>query len=264
MFVTINNHRIEPMKPILTTLFFSFILSLTSLNVAWAQFEGEILYNMVNPSVENGDTSSMQLMFTKDRIYLNASNDLNVMAGLSTSGILVRNDHQDFVLTMDNNEGLKIARSELESLTTMINRLQGRSNVQQTPFPWDEKIVETDNIKDIHGYRVQQFILNGDKPEDYVSIWLTNQIRVNWGLLLEAWNSTGKRQFDNEIPIEVVMNRTSFPLLIEVYRENEIIFLAESISVNTGQFDRSKVEISSNMKLLSFTDLMMNFFRQQR
>lgn len=252
------------MKSILSILLLSFLISFSSLSVAWAQFEGEIIYHMVDPSVENGDRSSMHLMFTKDRIYVNSSSDLNVMAGLSTSGILVRNDYQDFVLTMDNNEGLKIARSELESLTTMINRLQGRSDVQQTPFPWDEKVIETSNFKEMHGYRAQQFILNGDKPDEYVSIWLTSQIKVNWGLLLEAWNSTGKKQFDNEIPIEVVMNTTSFPLLIEVYRENEIVFLAESVSVNTELFDRSKVEISSNMKLLSLSDLMMNFFRQQR
>ena len=252
------------MKPFLSALLLSFIISFSSQHVALAQFEGEILYNMVDPSVEDGDRSSMYLMFTKDRIYVNSSSDLNVMAGLSTSGILVRNDFQDFVLTMDNNEGLKIARSELENLTSMLNRLQGRTDVQQTPFPWDDKVVETRNTKEIHGYRAQQFILNGDTPDEYISIWLTDQIKVNWGLLLEAWNSTGKKQFDNEIPIEIVMNKTSFPLMIEVYRENEIVFLAESVSINTDQFDRSKVEISSDMKLLSFTDLMMNFFRQQR
>ncbi len=252
------------MKPFLFTFLFSFIISFTSPNIALAQFEGEILYHMVDPSDENGDSSSMVLMFTKDRIFVNSSNDVNVMAGLSTSGILVRNDYQDFVLTMDNNEGLQIARSELESLSSMLDRLQGRTDVQQTPFPWDDKVVETDNIKEIQGYTAQQFILNGDSADEYVSIWLTDQIQVNWGLLLDAWNSTGKHQFDNEIPIEIVMNHSSFPLLVEVYRENEIVFLAESVSINTDQFDRSKVEISSDMKLLSFTDLMMNFFRQQR
>lgn len=252
------------MKPFLNTLLFSFIIIFSSFNVAWAQFEGEILYQIVDPSDENSDRSSMNLMFTRDRIYVNSSNDLNVMAGLSTTGVLVRNDFQDFVLTMDNNEGLKIARSELENLSSMLNRLQGRTVAQQTPFPWDDKVVETNNIKVIHGYSAQQFILNGDKPNEYVSIWLTDQIKVNWGLLLDAWNSTGRMQFDNEIPIEIVMNETSFPLLIEVYRENEIVFLAESVSVNTDQFDRSKVEISSDMKLLSFSDLMMNLFRQQR
>jgi hypothetical protein len=252
------------MKSILTILFFSLMICIASPNLALAQFEGEILYHMTDPSKDDGNSSSMHLMFSNNRIYVNSSVDMNVMAGLSTSGILVRNDHQDFVLSMNNNEGLKIARSELEGLTTMINRLQGRSDVQQTPFPWDEKVVETTNMKEIHGYRAQQFILNSDKPDEYVSIWLTDQIKVNWGLLLDAWYSTGKKQFDNEIPIEVVMNKTSFPLLIEVYRENEIVFLAETVSVNTNQFDRSKLEISSDMKLLSFTDLMMNFFRQQR
>lgn len=252
------------MKSFLSILLFSFIISFSSLNTARAQFEGEILYHLVDPADENVDSNSMYLMFTKDRIYVNSSSDLNVMAGLSTSGILVRNDYQDFVLTMADNEGLKIARSELESLTMMLNRLQGRTDVQQQPFPWDDKVIETSNIKEIHGYRAQQFILNGDSADEYVSIWLSDQIKVNWGLLLDAWNSTGKQQFDNEIPIEIVMNNSSFPLLIEIYRGNEIVYLAEIASINTDQFDRSKVEISPDMKLLSFSDLMMNFFRQQR
>lgn len=237
---------------------------MSAINLSWAQFEGEILFNLSEVSKEDGRNSSMLLVFTKERIYINSSDDLNVMAGLNTSGILVRNDFQDFVLTIDNNEGLQIARSDLENLTSMINRLQGRTDVQQTPFAWDEKVVETNNTKDIQGYRAQQFILNGDQPNEYVSIWLTDQIKVNWGLLMDAWHSTGKRQFDNEIPIEIVMNKTSFPLLVEVYRENEVVYLAESVSINKDQFDRSKVEISSDMKLLSLADLMMNFFRQQR
>jgi len=252
------------MKSIFPTILLSLIISLSAINLSWAQFEGEILFNLSEVSKEDGRNSSMLLVFTKERIYINSSDDLNVMAGLNTSGILVRNDFQDFVLTIDNNEGLQIARSDLENLTSMINRLQGRTDVQQTPFAWDEKVVETNNTKDIQGYRAQQFILNGDQPNEYVSIWLTDQIKVNWGLLMDAWHSTGKRQFDNEIPIEIVMNKTSFPLLVEVYRENEVVYLAESVSINKDQFDRSKVEISSDMKLLSLADLMMNFFRQQR
>lgn len=252
------------MKLIPYTYLLALCLCITTVQPASAQFEGEILYHLTNPSQEIQEANSMYLLFTKDRIYVDSSSDMNVMAGLRTNGILVRNDQQDFVLMMGNNEGLKVAKSELESMAAMINRIQGRSNVQPVPFPWDEKVIETNNRKDIHGYTVQQFILNGDNPGEFVSVWLTNQIKVNWGLLLEAWYSTGKKQFDNEIPIEMVMNKSSFPLLIEVYRDESIVFQAESITVNTRNLDRTKTEISPDLKLLSFTDMMMNFFRQQR
>jgi len=60
------------------------------------------------------------------------------------------------------------------------------------------------------------------------------------------------------------MNNTSFPLLVEVHEENEIVMRAEAMSVNNRNFDRSKTEIPSDLNVIGLTDLMMNFFRQQR
>lgn len=190
---------------------------------------------------------------------------MNVMSGVSTNGILVRNDLQDFVFMTGENEALKIAKEDIDALVNLMNRVQGNSErVDQQVFNWDEKVEETGREKSMHGYTVKEFVLNTEKENQFVSVWLTDQINVNWGLLYDAWNTTGSKQLSEQIPIELIMNRRSFPLLIEVYDNDEMVFRAESISVNRQNFDRSKTELSSTVKLIGFTDLMMNMFRQRR
>lgn len=228
-------------------------------------FEGEISYLIYNPESPLGETTSMSLTFNNNRIFVDSNVSMNVMAGLSARGVLVRNDLQDFILITDEKEGLKVAKTELESLVTLMNRMQGRQEVaERKPFPWDEKVTETGQTRQIHGYTTHEFRLKGDTDDEYISVWLTNGIKVNWGVLLDAWYSTGTLQFDHEIPVEMVMNSNSFPLLIEVFRRDTKVMKAEALSVKRSGFDRSKTSVPSDFKLLGLADLMMNFFRQQR
>ena len=188
---------------------------------------------------------------------------MNVMAGLSARGVLVRHDKQDFVVITNQNEGLQVAKSDLASMINLMNQMQGRKqNVATKPFPWDERLVETGEKREIHGYNAQQFILKGEREEEYVSVWLTDEIIVDWGLLSDAWYAIGSKQIDQEVPIEIVMNNQSFPLLVESYMNEQVVFKAESVSVDENTFDRSKTSLSPGLKLIGLTDLMMNMFRQ--
>lgn len=212
-----------------------------------------------------GEAATMNLVFTRNRIFIDSNVSMNVMMGLSARGVLVRNDLQDFILITDENEGLKVAKSELENLVALMNRLQGRPDTAQRPvFDWENKVTQTGNTRTFLGKQSYEFILKGDEDGEFITVWLTDQIKVNWGLLLDAWYSTGTTQFDHEIPIEMVMNSNSFPLLVEAHKNGEIVFRAQAVSENSRNFNRSKTELSSGMKLLGLTDLMMNFFRQQR
>lgn len=243
------------------------LLSITAfIDHGFAQFEGEIRFEIVEQQRGNQAEGSneLRLTFTKDRIFIDSDESLNVMSGLSTSGILVRNDLQDFVLMTGHNEGLKIAKDELDGVAGLIDRVQSKSNMQMKPFAWDQRVSETGRTQQIHGYTTQQFLMRGDRDGEVISVWLTDQIKVNWGLLQEVWYSMGTTHFENEIPIEIVMNSTSFPLLVEVFIEDQQKFSASATMVENTNFDRSKTEVPSGHKLLSFTDLMMNFFRQQR
>lgn len=241
---------------------FAFILTLCG-GPVFAQFEGEIQFQVFNPDQQSKETVQMDMTFTKNRIFVDSNVSMNVMAGLQAQGVLVRHDREDFVVITSQQEGLQVVKSDLESLINLMNRMQGRETKGVgEPFPWKERLTETGEQKEIHGYNSHHFLLKGDSSSDYVSVWLSDEIIVDWGLLMDAWYAIGAKQIDREIPIEIVMNDQSFPLLIEVYKNDQLTFKAEAVSVEKDLFDRSKTRLSSNLKLIGLSDLMMNMFRQ--
>lgn len=240
----------------------TIILSLYG-NIAFAQFEGEIRFQVYNADQESQETVQMEMTFTENRIFVDSNVSMNVMAGLQAQGVLVRHDLEDFIVITSQQEALKVAKSDLENLVQLMNRMQGtEEKTGNEPFPWEERVVETGEQRDILGYTTHQFVLKGDKDSDYTSVWLTDEISVDWGLLLDAWYSIGSKQIDHEVPVEMVMNNRSFPLLVETYENDQLVFRAESVSVNEDSFDRSRTRLSPNLKLIGLTDLMMNMFRQ--
>lgn len=244
-------------------LYLLIIIFYLQVNCALGQFEGEIRFQVYNPDQLSENTVQMDMFFSKNRIFIDSNVSMDVMAGLEAKGVLVRHDLEDFVVITNQQEALQVARSDLENLIMLVNRMQGRQESSLTePFPWEDRLVETKNQKEILGYNCHQFILKGNKEGEYASVWLTEEIIVDWGLLSDAWYAIGAKQIDQEVPIEIVMNNQSFPLLIEAFNNNQLVFKAESVLIDDVTFDRSKTELSSDLKLIGLTDLMMNMFRQ--
>ncbi len=259
----ITHNEIPAMKTILSSLL--LLLALILAKPVSAQFEGQVQYRILN--VDGGETeqTDLNLVFTPDRIFIGSSSSLDVMSGLSTNGILVRNDMQDFVFNTGDDEAFKIAKYDIDRLVDLMNRVSGRSdNDQKQSFDWDNRVEETGRTQQLHGYTVKEFVLKEDSADRHVSVWLTDQIKVRWGLLNDAWHTTGRKQLEEDLPVELIMNPNSFPLLIEGFNGNNRVFSAEAVSVNSRDFDRSLTELSPNIKLLGFSDLMMNMFRQRR
>lgn len=247
------------LRPLLCFLFALLVFE----SSAFAQFEGEISFRVTNSNQQTSEPVQMEMTFTQNRIFIDSNVSMDVMAGLRAKGVLVRHDKQDFVVITNEDEGLQVAKSDLESLVKLMNQMQGRKeNANLEPFPWAERLVETGEERQIHGYNTQQFILKGEQEGEYVSVWLTDEIIVDWGLLSDAWYAIGSKQVEQEVPIEIVMNNQSFPLLVESYVNDRIVYMAESVSVDEATFDRTKTNLSPGLKLIGLTDLMMNMFRQ--
>lgn len=247
----------------------SFLLAFTLLLISapsYAQFEGQMNIEIEDRINGNAEVTQLSLTTTKDRIFIDSAAKVNVVSGLQTDGILIRNDLQDFVFRTDENEALKVSKEDLDGLIQLINRFQGRSSQSgsKEKFDWENRVKETGNTRSIQGYTASELTLQGEKENQYVSIWLTDQIKVNWGLLLDFWYESGENFTDSDIPIELVLNRNSFPLLVEVYDEDEVVYSASVTEINTENFDLSVVELSENVRLIGFSDMMMNMFRQRR
>lgn len=246
------------MRKLAFLIFFAFPIAVS------AQFSGVVEYDVYNPASTSGEVVNINMAFSENRIAVDSNISMNLMAGLRARGVYVRHDLSDFVVVTTDEEGLKITKSELDNLVGMINQFQGRRPAaEQKPFDWDTRVRETGETKEIHGYQSIEFELDGEREDEVISVWLTDQIKVDWGLLLDAWTSVGAMQFDQEIPIEILMNANSFPLLVEVNRGGRVVYRAESTSVSTPLADLSQVNVPSGLKLLGLSDLMMNFFRQQ-
>lgn len=247
-------------------VFYLILLSFLAIaSPAAAQFEGAVEYRVENLEENDGESTNLNLTFTKDRIFILSEEELDVLSGISTSGVLVRTDYNDFIFLTGENEALQIKKDDLDGLSSMMKRMGGKQDsTKKKSFNWNERVLETGRSQTIHGYPAREFVVKDEDSNGYASIWLTDQIKINWGLLQKTWDDVGSDQTDSEIPVELIMNRNSFPLLIEGYKEEQLVFRVESVSINTGSFDRSVTEIPSGIQLLGFSDLMMNMFRQRR
>ncbi|PWN07728.1 hypothetical protein [Rhodohalobacter mucosus] len=231
---------------------------------SFAQFTGEINFLLLDLTSEEQATN-LDLVFTDNRISIESSARLNIMPGLSTNSVLVRNDQADFLFRTAPREAYQIAKSDVDALVNLINRVQGREvSASNNGFNWSESVQETGNTRVIHGYEAKEFVLIPEGRNERISVWLTSGIRVNWGLLEETWHTTGAAQLDEEIPVELIMNSNSFPLLIEVSHNDIVTYRVESVSVKTSGFDINKTETASDTELLGLSDLMMNMIRQRR
>lgn len=243
---------------------FLLILPLATVFPVQAQFEGEISFGVQQYGDAGIEESTFVLTAGKERMLLYSGSTVNVLGGVSANGLLIRNDHEDFVFHTGQNEALKITKNDLDGLINLLKRFRGgnQNGVQQ--FDWDSSVEETGNTKSLHGYQLQEFILKTDQPGNYSSIWLTDSIKMNWGLLSEFWYHAGKDLTESELPVELIMNKNSFPLVIEIYSGNQLVFQAVAKKIEKGLTEQSKFEISDNTKMLGFGELMMNMFRQQR
>lgn len=247
--------------------FYHLLLSLCLLFVAnsavYAQFEGEILFQIEDFTNPQQQQSGFTFTAANNRLFISSEHDVDVITGLKANGLLIRNDHQDFIFNTDTDQALKVSKDDLDSLMDMLERFEGAENGEIENFDWKTGVEETGNTRSHLGYEVHEIRLKGENDGQFASIWLTSDINVQWGLMVDVWNRAGTRFSDSELPIELIMNPHSFPLLLEVFDGGNLVYKAESTNVNTGNFDRSVIELSDDKPLVGLTELMMNMFRQR-
>ena len=239
-----------------------FLCMAIAISPAYSQFEGEITFNLEQFDPAQPNMTQFKLTAFNDRVYIDSQLDVNVLTGLKSDGLLVRNDMQDFVINTGENQALKVTKADLDGLMNMIERFSGAApSSDNMESNWANRIVETENSKQHLGYEIQEFRLLGDTVDQYASIWLTQDIKVFWGIMTNVWNRAGNRFLDPDFPIELIMNSNSFPLLVEVFDNGRLMARFESVSIETEDFDRSVVKLSDQKRLVSITEVMMNMFR---
>lgn len=227
---------------------------------AAAQFEGVIEFRSWEPGRVGAGQRSVSVYATPDRLFLESAETYRPFSGMNTDGFLVRNDLNDFVIfSADDPVALKIAKGEVENFNRLAGYLQGSGNV--VPGRRIEVTGRTDRIRD---YDVEEVRVHEEEPGNYISVWLTSEIKINWGILQEMWHSTLAGLAPTNLPVQLFMNRNSFPLRIEYYQGGRQTALAEAVSVRAGRVERKKLEIPEGTSQIGFADLMMRMMRERR
>lgn len=251
------------MKHFIYPLLLSLCLLFVANTAVYAQFEGEIQFQIEDFTNPLQEQSGFTFTAADNRLFISSDHYVDVITGLKANGLLIRNDHQDFIFNTDKDQSLKVSKDDLDSLMNMLDRFGGANNGETETFDWETGVDETGNTRPHLGYELHEFRLKGENEDQFASVWLTSDIKVRWGLMVDVWNRAGPRFSESELPIELIMNPNSFPLLLEVFDGGNLVYKAESTNVNTGNFDRSVVELSDDKPLVGLTELMMNMFRQR-
>ncbi|MDR9418843.1 hypothetical protein [Gracilimonas sp.] len=248
---------------VLTLLFF---VTLFCSSNAYAQFEGQIMMNLYSNDNGKQEVSTLNLFATADRIMLKGEDNYNFMDQVSTDGLLIRNDIKDFIIMTGNDQALQVTKKEIEGLVEMFSSWGGSSSSSGTNGTPDNRYRFSDETREILGHQAAEMIIENDEdPNKYLSVWLTPEIDINWGMLAEKWNNM-PADIDKELngmSQEIIFKRKNFPLLIEAVDGNKRVKIMETQNVNRSNVAKAMVEIPSGVTLMSFKDYVFKMMMEQ-
>ncbi|MTI89693.1 MAG: DUF4412 domain-containing protein [Balneolaceae bacterium] len=248
-------------------IFLSVLILLVStfFSGAYAQFEGQIEMKTYSHDKGKTEPSTVNMYVTNNRILIRGEENFDFHNSMSAEGLLIRNDMKDFVVMVGEKKALQVTKAEIEELVGMFSSWGDNSHSSNGNRHKKPNYAYTSRTRTIMGYECTEMILNSEDGNSHLSVWLTPNIDINWGILAQPWKNLPK-DFDEGINImsqDVVFKGKNFPLLIEAVDEDggrETVM--EVVSLNESSIAKAMVQIPSNVSLVSakeyIFDLMMN------
>lgn len=241
-----------------------FILALSYSTSVFAQFEGQITMNLYGESNGQKEVSELNLYATADRIMIKGEEDLTVMGQVNAGGLLIRNDMKDFVIMTEKDKALQATKAGIESIVEMMFSWAGESAASSSSEP-ETEYEFTDRTKTILGHETTELIIKStEDPNSHLSVWLTPDIDINWGMLAEPWKGMPK-SIDREIngmSQDVIFKGKNFPLMIEAVEGDEREMVMEVKNVNRSSIAKAMVEVPSGVTLISLQEYIFNMMME--
>lgn len=231
---------------------------------AFAQFEGQITMNIYSEDKGNTEVNKMNLYATSDRIMIQGDENVDFMQGMSSDGLLIRNDMKDFVILTGEDEALQVTKAEIEGLVEMLASWSGDDT--ENPTGRDVNHEFSDRTQTIMGMETAEMIVrDAENPDKHLSIWLTPDVDINWGMLGEPWkNMPGDIEQElNGVVQDIIFKGKNFPLKIEAVENDERFTVMEVTNVNRSNIAKAMVEVPSGTTLMSFKDFMFKMMMEQ-
>lgn len=241
----------------------AMLVLLTGFASVQAQFQGHI--EMKAYSYEKGkmDQSTLNLYATGDRILIKGEENFRLNRSVSAEGLLIRNDMQDFVVMVGEKQALQVTKKELEDLMDMFMNWGSEKNIRPEEEP---NYRYSDRTRTINGYECAELIVENDESDGaYLSVWLTPNIDINWGMLAEPWNGLPadiEREF-NQMGQDVIFKGKNFPMLIEVTDKNGVVKPVMEVSeIKESNMAKAMVQIPADVSLVSAKEYLFKMMMQ--
>lgn len=250
------------MKALKITTKLLVVALLLSANAAFAQFQGQITMKIYSENNGVEEQNTLNMFVTANRIMFQGESAFGINEGFDAEGLLIRNDKKDFVVLTGEKSALQVTKKEIESLMNLGNAWGGNSNSSSSSSYSTNKKPNyryTERTKTVLGYDCTELIIEDEEEEGYISIWLTPDVDINWGMLSEPWAG-----FDDEMDKafrtsqDAVFTGKSFPMLVEYHSESEgSKVVAEVTNMNKSSIAKAMVEIPQGVKIMGFGDFML-------
>lgn len=241
-----------------------FITSFLMVSVAaQAQFEGQVSMNIYN--VEDGvvkEANEVNLYVTKNRVLIKGEDNIDFSNGLmKAEGLLIRHDMKDFVIMMGEDEALRFTKEELEGFFGMFSMMSQENDMgyddTNTTFKY------TNEVRTINGMKATELQVWSEEMEGYLSIWITNEIDINWGILAEPWQNVPGAFQKSTLTMTQEFKSRNFPVLVEVHEVGKSYKVFEVTNVRESRIAKDMVEIPENITLVSLQTLFMKAMMDQ-
>jgi hypothetical protein len=237
-------------------LLFTFFISA----VAHAQFEGKILMNLYGTDDQGNRTvNNIQLFATADRILIQGAESVNLNPALNAKGLLIRNDSRDFVVMMDGNKALQFTKADLEATFRMFARMgEQNGGVESTSDVDGVSYTYTNKVRTINGFEATELRMEKEDEKGYLSIWLSPDIKLNWGMLKEPWLDVPKNMRTTADRLTQEFKSSNFPVLIEAHDSENTTTQAifEVAEVERNSIAKAMVQVPSGMTLMGLNEFM--------
>ncbi|MCG8373004.1 MAG: DUF4412 domain-containing protein [Balneolales bacterium] len=241
----------------LTKILLGMVVTILLTNTfAFAQFEGQITMNLYSDSQNGSEVSEVNIYTTAERVLIKGEESYSLMGGVEeASGILIRSDMRDFIVMTGEKEALQFTKEELEGLFSMAGMMNGGN---EPDIDSSAEFEYTGRTQTINGYETTELLISSkEKEEDTsMSVWLTGDIDINWGSLMEPWTNAPESMSGTLNRVSQEFKSQNFPMLVEVHDKKGTNTVMEVITVNKSKVAKAMVEIPAETQLMSIQEMM--------
>ena len=272
-------HRV--LGPALTLFALAVLTSGLFSQTASAQFSGMIYYTFNHSDNVDLQVDDLVIITDKDRMLIQSSDAFSLMNGTESSSILIRNDKEDFVIGMDAERSLVLAKTDLDmfmKLTQQLRNVRDSANASGSGGNAGAAgsgtgsgstsmagltMEETGNTQKFHGYKAKEMKVQFEKEGDYMLFWYSEDFSGNWSMLSHLWATFGREIFEDATPVEWVMQREIFPLKVDLFRGGNLLYSAEATEISRSKKHLDKLTPNPSVRMLNFQQFVMDLMMQQ-